>query len=772
MNHRMKKTILSTALASTVGWTTGVSAQLEEVMVTAQKRSQSLHDVPMSVSALGADTLNDAGIQTMDDITRQVPVLEVQTNTSPAATTFRIRRVGNLGNIPSFEPAVAVFVDGAFRGRSIFGASEMFDVERIEVLRGPQSTLYGKNATAGVIGIYTATPGDDFEWKGELTAGMYDGGDGDAGLYRFKGGLSGPLTDSLSGSLGLSYSGNEETMGNAIIDGGETTTELDRYAVRGQLHWDVTDVMGARLILGTVQQDDNNVGSPDYYYDPEGALGGVILPTMQALSESKTCTDNDPHNREACNYVGTTADTEAYEATLLLDYNLDNGWVVNSITSFDQYEFRGTQDEVMQLMGPYGKYHDSHDNEAWQQELRLTSAGGETVDWLAGLFYYHSEFDRGDNGKRAMFLSDTASDDPVLASILGLPFGTPGQEGYVDGSQDTDYYAVYGQATWNVTDTFSITAGARWQKEEKDAYINQWVNDETPTVISYLLSPFFAESGDMGRDTDELTWSITPQYFLGDDTMVYATVSHGFKSGGFNAGFSATPLDEREFDDEDIMHYEAGVKTELLDGNMRLSTSVFHTRFEDYQDGVFVGGQFKVGNADRVLLNGFELEGTALLSDKLTADFAVSYADLEYDKNLTGQCDPFRQPDGLNGGCDLSGEHPVNAPEWKGNLSLMYEDAVSWGEYYLRGNWSWTDEYNTSFSADPRLVQDSYSWITLRAGTRWDNYELVAWVDNATDEDVATLDAVPNILALEGDGSVQSYLMPPRSYGLTFRVNY
>ena len=209
-----KKRGISLMVATSTCFVLTAQAQLEEVVVTAQKRAQSLQDVPMSVSAMSAATMSDAGIQTMDDITRSIPVLEVQTNTSAVATTFRIRRVGNLGNIPSFEPAVAVFVDGAFRGRSIFGASEMFDVERIEVLRGPQSTLYGKNATAGVIGIYTETPGDEFILKGELTGGIYEGTDGDAPLYRFKGGVSGPLTEDLSGSLGLSYTKNDETMGN------------------------------------------------------------------------------------------------------------------------------------------------------------------------------------------------------------------------------------------------------------------------------------------------------------------------------------------------------------------------------------------------------------------------------------------------------------------------------------------------------------------------------------------------------------------------------
>ena len=250
MNHEIiKKRALCLMVAAGTVCTMSAQAQLEEILVTATKRAESLQDVPMAVSAMDGESLNNAGIQTMEDITRQIPVLEVQQNTSAVATTFRIRRVGNLSNIPSFEPAVGVFVDGAFRGRAIFGATEMFDVERVEVLRGPQSTLYGKNATAGVIGIFTATPGDEFEFKAELTGGVYEGGDGDAPLFRFKGGISGPLTENLSGSLGLSYVQHDELLGNAVIGGGEDGNEMDRYAVRGQLSWDMSEDLNARLPL-------------------------------------------------------------------------------------------------------------------------------------------------------------------------------------------------------------------------------------------------------------------------------------------------------------------------------------------------------------------------------------------------------------------------------------------------------------------------------------------------------------------------------------------
>ena len=772
-----KKQLLNIALGFTTACT-GAFAQaaLEEVVVTAQKRSQSLQDVPIAVSALNAQALEDAGIQTMEDVSRQVPSLEVQTNTSAVATNFRIRRVGNLGNIPTFEPAVGVFIDGAFRSRSIFGTGELFDLERIEILRGPQSTLYGKNTTAGVIGIYTSKPSETFEASGEASAGSLDGAN-NASLYNFKGGISGPLTDTVAGSLGASYAYNEPTMDQALSGGGQDANDNDRYSVRGQLLWDASDALEIRAIIGTMQQDENKQTTEDLYYDPNGYVAGAVLPTYQEYGISETCTDNDPHNRTSCKRKAALSDVDSWEGTLLVDYALANGWTVNSITSWDYLMFKGTEDDVAQVMAPVLQFHDTQENESWQQELRLTSAGGETVDWMGGIFYYNNEFKRGDGGDRAIFLGDSLSDNPVVAAVnqevlgapIPIPFATPGQLGYLDSKQTTDYIGIYGQAAWAVTESVTVTAGMRWQKEEKDADISQYVNDPSPSIISLLLSPADVSGNNLNRDTDEVTWSLSPQWFITGDTMAYATVAHGFKSGGFNTGFGALSIDQREFKDEDIMHYEAGVKTELWDSRMRLAGSVFYTDFQDYQDAAFVGAQFTVGNADKTELKGAELEGMVLLTEKLTADFAVSYADLTYDKNLSGECYPGRTPDGINGACDLSGDNPVNAPEWKTHLGMMYEQPVSWGELYGRVDWSWTDNYNTSFSADPLLTQDAYSWVSVRAGTRWDDYELVLWVDNATDETVVNFDAVLNIYT--GDNSTQSYLQSPRSYGLTFRAS-
>ena len=760
------------------GYAADAPLEVEEIVVTAQKRAQSLQDVPMAVSAMDATAMDNAGVQTMNDLSRQIPVLEVQENSAPVATDYRIRRVGNLGNIPDFEPSVGVFIDGAFRARSVFGTGDLFDLDRVEVLRGPQSTLYGKNTSAGVIGIYTAEPANEFEWRGESDFGAIDGAN-DAPMANFKGGISGPLSDSVRGSLGMSYAVHDTTMDQALVGGGGDANDLERYAMRSQLAWDATEELSFRAILGTAQQHDNKQMTEDLHYDPNGYVAGIVLPTFEAAGVSQACTNNDGHDRTSCRRNAVKSDVDSWEGTLLASYSLDNGWTVNSISSWDYFKYEGTDDDVAQVAAPVLRYHDTQENTAWQQELRLTSAGGETVDWLGGMFYYQSELKRGDGGNRPMFLFDQLSDDPTVAdlnqALLGtpfpVPFATQGQVGYLDSKSSTQYIGVYGQATWNVTDDVAIAGGVRWQREEKDADIRQSVNDPAPSVISLLLTPPDVSQNGLNRDTDAVTWTITPQWTVAEHTMLYATVTSGFKSGGFNTGFGSLPIASREFDDEKVMNYESGIKTELWDRRVRLNANVFYAMYKDYQDAAFVGAQFTVGNAQRTELKGAELEGSVLLSENFTADFAISYADLTYDRYTSGQCYPGRVPDDpANGSCDLSGEHPVDAPEWRTHLGLIYDRPVSWGDVYARIDWTHTSEYNTSFSADPLLEQDAYSWVNLRMGSKWQDYEFVVWMDNVTDESVAMFDAVQNFYT--GDQSYQSFIDAPRSVGVTLRVNY
>jgi outer membrane receptor protein involved in Fe transport len=779
--HILSLLVAAVATGSLSVASKSVAQQIEEITVMAQKREQNLQDVPMAVSAVSGKAMLEAGISDIKDLARQVPSLQVQSNVGPASLNYRIRRVGNLGNIPTFEPAVGVFQDGAFRNRPLFSAGDMFDVDRVEILRGPQSTLYGKNTTAGVVAVYTRKPSEEFTGNAELTAGQLEGAL-DAPMYRFVGGVSGPLTDTLRGSIGLSYASQDHTDESALAVSDADANDLERGAVRGQIAWDASDALSVRLIAGVMKQDDDQYLADTYIVPGSGADQAGRILRQFGLAES--CASNDSTDREHCGFAAGTSDIDAREATLLVDYALANEWSITSITSWDWFKFRGTQDDVAQLASPLLRFHDTQEGESWQQELRLASAGGETVDWLTGVFWYQNEFDRGDGGKRSIFLDDTYSAHPVPSLLLQrltgapvpVPFALPGQQGLLDASQDTDYVGIFGQATWNITDRFAVTGGVRWQQEEKEASIDQALTVPGLSLLSARLA-VPANSGDLDRDTDEVTWVITPQFALTDDINLFATVSHGFKSGGFNIGWGTTPItapdgsSPREFDDEDIMHYEAGVKSTLLDGAMQLAFSAFYTEYEQYQDAAFISQQFSVGNAETAELKGAEAEGKVLFGEHVSADFGISYADFSYDEYSSGLCYPGRVPDNAaTGTCDLSGEHPVNAPEWTTHLGLMYETDVSWGDVYARADWSWSDEYNTSFSADPRLVQDAYSWLNVRLGTRWDGYEVVAWVDNVTDEDVVNLDAQLNLLT--ADPSYQTFMQAPRSYGVTARINF
>jgi iron complex outermembrane receptor protein len=751
-------------------------APIEEIVVTARRREQPLQEVPMAASAIGGEGLEAAGIDTMLELSRRIPALQMISNTSPAQESFRLRHVGNLGNIGTFEPAVGVFVDGAFRLNPVFVAGELFDVARIEVLRGPQDALYGKNTTAGVIAVYTAEPARERAADAEISLGAVEGAR-DAAFRRFGGALSGPLTGRLSGSVAVSVLDQEETWTSALAAGGEDANGRDRIGIRGQLLWNVSAALDLRLIVSAMEEDDRQM-SEDITYDPEGYVGGIVLPTLQAAGVSDVCTDNDPHNRRYCLTGAWRTDLGVRDATLLAEYRFENGLSLNAVTSWDHYTFKGTADDPVQIAAPVLRLRNTLANTSVQQDIRIASAGGESLDWLAGVFYFESEHEHGDSGQRPILLYDERSDDPTLSALhqalFGfpdpLPFATQGQVGTLDAGQKTRYLSLYGHGTWRAGDRFAVGLGLRRLEEDKDARVVQSTNDPSPSILSLLLSPAAISATGLERSARELTWSVTPQWFATETTMVFATLAHGFKSGGFNVGFGTLPIADREFRDEDIAHFEAGVRTELGRQRLRLAASVFRTDYDDYQDAAFVGAQFTVGNAERVELDGIEIEGTAVLGPRLTLELAASYADLVYARNTHGACYPGRVPDSPTdpGACDLSGERPVNAPKLRTHLGVAYAKPTAWGDFFARFDASRTSRYSTSFSADPRLEQGAYDWVNLRVGARLNRFDLTLWVENLLDETVVNYDAVLNVYT--GDGSYQSYLQPPRSVGTTFRV--
>lgn len=750
------------------------SAVIEHVVVLAQKRESALQDVPMSVTALTGSQLTAAGLDDIAEISQRLPTLDQQRSSTLTTTTLRIRRVGNLGNIPTFEPAVGLFVDGAFRSRSLLGTNELLDVERIEVLSGPQSTLYGKNVSAGLVAIYTRLPAEQFEGRAEATGGWIDA-PGTPALRRFKLSVSGPIAEDWRAGLAIGRSRHGHTIANELA-GAPDGDDEDRLAARGQLLWSPNERLDLRLIAGYAQQKDDE-GTADVYLAP-GAVSTTVADILRESGVARTCGDNVPHNRRTCSVAPNTLDLEAFDLTLLGHYRLSNGWRLDSITAWDRYEALRTEDDAAQVFAPILFFRDSEEGSSWQQELRLSSAADASTSWLAGISYYRNDYDRGMHGKRPMFgVTGNAAFDPIWPVLLGgLPLASPNQLGLHDSSVDTRYLGVFGSVSWQLTERLSLITGLRRQREKKDAVINNSVTAPSLSLISLVFSPAVTPNGQpvngtLGRESDDVTWSLTPSYRISDALMGYLTVARGSKSGGFNTGFGNAPLSSREFGDERIQHYELGARGILAHERARFSAAAFYTEYEDFQDAAFIGAQFTVGNVEQLDLRGVEVEGQAILGANVTADLAISVADLTYGTNTTGLCYPGRVPDGTTpGSCNLSGEHPIDAPVWATHLGLQYQRPLSWGELYARLDWSWTDRYNTSFSADPRLVQDAYSDVALRLGMRLgSNYELVLWGENVLDEDVTTLDAVLNLF---NDASYQSFMAEPRSYGLTLRVSF
>lgn len=765
------------SLITTLAFTVTVHAQqreaIENITVWAQKRESVLSDVPLSLTVVTKDDLSSGGLNQLVDVAERLPTLDLQQTASPTTTTLRIRRIGALGNIPTFEPAVGFFVDGAYRSRSVLATSDLVDVQRIEVLNGPQSTYYGRSASAGVISLYTQPPGDAFTVQTEVTTGTLSTA-GSPSLMRLKLGVSGPLTSKLGMGLAASYVEHGHTIENAL-PGAPNGNNDRRVAARGQMKLSINDRADLRLIAGYARERDDQ-GELDVYLAPN-SRSRAVADALSASGFSSGCSDNEPANRTTCSVATNKLDLEAFDATLLGDFQLANGWQLQSITSFDSYTALRDDSDAMQLFTPVLFFDDSEEGQSLQQELRLSSSAGP-ISWLVSIYGYRNEYDRGKDGDRPMFgATGPAAYAPIWTSTLGgIPLALPDQLALHDSALDTRYISTFGSARWSLTPRLSIEAGLRWHKESKDATINNSVTVPGPSLLSVVLAPAFSPNGQpvngsATRETDALTWRVTPQLRINDSMMAYLVVGSGLKSGGFNTGFGNAPLSAREFDDERSLNYELGLRASSTDGRVRLSAAAFYTEYDDYQDAAFVSAQFSVGNVDTLRSRGFEIEGDVLLGDRWRVDAAVSLADVVYVKNTTGMCYPGRMPDGsAPRSCDLSGEHPINAPPWSTHVGVQYEYPTTWGRVSARVDWDWTDRRNTSFSVDPRLSQSSYHDIGLRAGLNFgDAYELVLWTENVLNETVTYGDVVLNFF---NDASYQSQFARPRSYGVTLRARF
>lgn len=688
-----KPTLISSAVAAALcigSAQIAAQAKLEEVLVTAQKRTESLMDVPISVSAIGGERIRDAGIQRAEELSAYVPNFQV--NTDPIGDKINIRGIQS-GNQAGFEQSVATFVDGIYRGRGVQARFSFLDVSMVEVLRGPQPTLFGKNTIAGAVNISTAKPSEEFE--SELSAAYND----EFEESEFQGYVSGPITDTLRGRLVLQDRQMDKGwVNNKAYD--EDNPDRDEFFGRVSLSWDATDntLVSARYEYG----DFTVMGSP-WVLAEAGPLGPL-------LDSAGIPTGTDPNTWMGNNGFGPFAgdpvidfgsvaklDGNTYEGSLTVDHSFDNGSTLTAIAGYSKYDFERYLDADFNPL-PIVRFDDTEDFEQKSFELRLASDLGDTLEYIVGGYYQDDDLDvdgltqfnlvgigtllggscaqgggagaitPGEPGLTAATVAATvpgstaalanACAQTSLTSVL-LPAGVNGASRYAYLSQTTETWAAFAQATWNITDRFRTTAGVRYTDEEKKAkqgaysaeYVEQSntpLEDQNPqtnpqalaTVLLGEMTPHAFTDSDPGmtRSKDNFTWSVNFQYDLTDDVMTYASAATGYKAGGYNSFYmgltQAQGADslETSFDDEEATTYEIGAKMSLLQGAAELNIAAFYTEYDDLQASIFAGNTtFEVQNAAQATTQGVELDGRWQATDKLMLQASVGYLDFEYD---------------------------------------------------------------------------------------------------------------------------------------------
>lgn len=499
----------------------GEGLVVEEIIVTAEKREQSLQRVPMAISALSASMLRDAGTVDMQGVANLVPSLTAAQVDRPMNQTYRVRGIGSDPNIPTFEPDVALFIDGVYMPRTGLGIDDLVDLARVEVLKGPQSTLYGKNAAAGVVNVVSSAPSRELQGRIEASLSNSEGAR-NALTYRLAGSISGPLTDNVRVRLTGVYYNQDHTFVN-LTPGAGNANEMKRYALRGQIEFDLSDQVTLNLTGAHTKILKSDAINPDLYLGafPEAAvvadgLLGPFTALRPLFPNSVGCANNNPTDRIICtgSPKQSTGDSDMASATLTAKLDFAT---LTSITAWSRYGVGGADSNVAQLSLPLISFNDIQKGSAYSQELRLVSPTGTPFEWLVGGYYLNTKFARGDNGQTPIFqLQGAAPYFPMPlppATVTALaPFfagltqlntmgvtnipapgtgrivlGQNGDQGFLDSRASSEYWAAFAQGTLHLSEQFALTGGLRWQTEDKNASLNnRSVTAANPYFVNVL----------------------------------------------------------------------------------------------------------------------------------------------------------------------------------------------------------------------------------------------------------------------------------------------
>ena len=665
-------------------------AQLEEVLVTAQKREQNLQDVPIAISAVNQELLEQTGVNTITEVIPMVAGLS-GADYGLATNTWAIRGIGSNDWTIGSEPSVGVFIDDAYVGRNIFATSNFFDINRIEVVKGPQGTLFGRNAAAGAISLVTNKPGDGDELHLGLSMG-------DEGQRRYE--LVGNWALSDSFALRLAYQNQKwEGMWTEVNSGQEMYTESD--VLRLSARWDISDNLEALFKYNKGDAETNYTSAVSILTNP--AQTGVEYPDRFAINQPNFEQNKDDgfglrltwSLSDSLTLVSIT-DSRSGEN----DYFEDVDGTADDIT-IDEAVFGVPGGAVGGLNIPVGLGGDA---DSFYQEFRL-SGGSEAIDWFAGASYYSEDLD------------NSRWEVDYVATALGFPVGSQ----RISSKAENESMGIYGDITWQASDQLALTAGARWSSDDKD-----WCTNTLQDDFGEAGGPTPGELCET-KEWDELTSRFIAQYNVSDDTMMFASVSQGYKGGGFNT--SVADLDGDfiaetiiDFDPETSTAYELGFKSTMMEGRMQLNGSFYVIDYEALQFATLtLETGLQIANAGDVDSRGFEIELNYAPNDSvlLMANYANSEAEV--------------------GSGALNGQTLAYAPQATYSLGAMVDQPFASGTLNWFAMYNYTGDY--FHDMDNFLEEDGYGVMNAKvtyipSSEAWD---FAIAVDNLTDQDYATL---------------------------------
>lgn len=741
---RCIKSIASIFIAMTTSDTLIAAPVLEEVIVTAQKQAQGLSDLSASITVVGGEDLKFRDISNAADISQSVPNL--QYGNVAGASQITIRGIGLNVETGFSEPAVAVHLDGVYLGRANGAALGLSDLASVEVLRGPQGTLYGRNATGGVINFITNKPTREFESEIALGVASFDGVAG-------RGYVSGPFSEKLRGRAFVEYEDGDGHIRNEFT--GKTEGGVEATTVKGSLSYDLSSILVADVSYLYINQ---NWHGPTFEKIKPGGFSSI-----QGVGF-------DPRPHHVRNDVDPGSAIDMQVASVTLDWSI-NEIILRSITGYSKFE-RNDKIDGEQTALDYLISGRDENSESFSQEVNISGSFGDKVDWLLGGYALHEESyalttvntgeykggpalafamgagEYGVNNPNDLlsdpsFAADFAtwSADPDNAAFLAVPVFTSLAKNRL--IEQIDVLGFFTDATLNFTDYMRVKGGVRYSEERKKG--NQ-------TVVNFDGALTLCDDLDSEISFYDVSPKAVFEYDVTGGTMAYAQTQYGFKSGGYNqSGCEA-------FEPEEVVAYEVGIKSKLFDDRLFLALAGFSYEYSNLQVLLIRNFVGYVENAADSTINGFELEAKYALSERIGVDISASWLDAVYDSFIDSD------------GSDYSGNHLSRSPEYTLFGGMDYTlplDIARFDELRLRAEIYWSDDVYFRPSNTDDDKQDDYSvvnlYATLLGGAS--GYQVSTFVKNATGR--SYLESVIKL----ADGLDGHYAMP-RTWGLEMSVRF